>query len=622
MAEVGASALGASIAQEGFKKLASRVAESLITTAGKKLSALYDSFNVDFEPHLNATFERCANIKTILNRAEPIDLLSIYVNTNFVKGREEFDDIAVIDELRNNKRICITGRGGDGKTVFMKYLWLSLFNDPRGKIPVFIELRRINDLTSDDLLAYIYRSVIDVNSKITQSLFNAAIHAGLFVFILDGFDEVSRDKKDSVERQILSMSHSHPSATIVVSGRPDGRYDSWQMFANYRVLPLKKAQTIELLNKLSYDKSTKRRFIDRVKKDLYEKHQSFLSSPLLSTMMLLTFDQFADIPEKIYIFFDQAFDTLFLRHDATKEGFQRKKHTDLPIDRFKRYFSYFCMITYYDEKIELNETEIRSYAEKAFKANGVSVTSEAFIRDVVESICIMQREGLNYVFTHRSFQEYFAAYCLSTFIESRFRDIAFQLVGRPNDTAISMLLDMQRDKTETKFIIPTLEKVIGAGRASNCHKDIVSFVNHYECIIRSERIENNDRIYVNNAAKEHEFISLMIKLYPDFFFTQAEYAKFQRLDQKAIRSARKRHDLDPTDYITLIFDSGEKFKDPNQKHARIPLEELKSSGYEKYVQQLFTRLDVLLQSLIDRNAVVTSSIDEILGLNRSEGPQE
>jgi hypothetical protein len=29
-------------------------------------------------------------------------------------------------------------------------------------------------------------------------------------------------------------------------------------------------------------------------------------------MMLLTFDQFADIPEKIHLFYEQAFETLFL----------------------------------------------------------------------------------------------------------------------------------------------------------------------------------------------------------------------------------------------------------------------------------------------------------------------
>ena len=60
------------------------------------------------------------------------------------------------------------------------------------------------------------------------------------------------------------------------------------------------------------------KFIDNVKKHLYDKHKSFLSNPLLTTMMLLTFDQFAEIPEKMFLFYEQAFDTLFLKHDATK----------------------------------------------------------------------------------------------------------------------------------------------------------------------------------------------------------------------------------------------------------------------------------------------------------------
>ena len=31
--------------------------------------------------------------------------------------------------------------------------------------------------------------------------------------------------------------------------------------------------------------------------------------------MLLIFNQYADIPEKTHVFYDQAFDTLFARHE-------------------------------------------------------------------------------------------------------------------------------------------------------------------------------------------------------------------------------------------------------------------------------------------------------------------
>ncbi len=585
-----------------------------MASASKRLSVIYEAFQTDFEPHLQATFERCAYVKTILNRASPVDLLSIYVNTRFQKNDETIDDYDLIESLHQSKRVCVMGRGGDGKTVFMKYLWLSIFNNPKGKVPIFIELRRINEFQSDDLLAYIYRSVIDVKSKISQSHFEAATHEGLFVFILDGFDEIVQEKKDSIEKQILSLSHSHPEAIVVVSGRFDSRYDAWQMFSNYRVLPLGRKQTIDLLNKLSYDRSTKKRFIERVKKDLYDKHKSFLSSPLLTTMMLLTFDQFADIPEKIYIFFDQAFDTLFLRHDATKEGFQRKKHTDLPIDRFKRYFSYFCMISYFDEKFELTETDIRTYSEKAFKVNDVSVDIECFIKDLSESICIMQREGLHYIFTHRSFQEYFAAFCLANFIDTRFGDICISLVGRPNDNVLSMLLDMQRDKMETNFIIPNLKRIIDKAKLMNCHEDVVSFIRHFNCSIRVMRVDDKDRIAVSRASKDHDFISLIFKLYPDYSFSKTDFNNYKELDKPVLAAVRSDYKLDHKLFNDISFWNGDFEKDNKTKRAKLSYESLKSSGYEKYTHDIFNKLERLQRKLVRRSNATVRNIDEILNL--------
>lgn len=615
MATSAAIAIGEEIAKAGFRKIAQKLCDSVVANVGQHLSALHESFSSDFEPHLRATFERCSLVKTILNRAEPVELLSLYVNTKFNINNKPMDDYTVIEKIHDLRRVVISGLGGGGKTIFMKYLWLSLFNDPKGKIPIFIELRRINDFTSDDLLTYIYRSIVDVRSKVTEKVFQKATSEGVFTFLLDGFDEVSEDRKQSIEKQILKLSHENPKTTIIVSGRPDPRFDAWQVFSTLNVLPLKQDQTIELISKLNYDRQTKRRFSERVKKDLYKSHESFLSSPLLTTMMLLTFDQFADIPEKIYIFFEQAFDTLFLRHDATKEGFQRKKHTDLPIDRFKRYFSYFCLITYYEQKLEFSETDMRAYAEKAFEANAVDVKAGEFIKDIVESVCIMQREGLNFIFTHRSFQEYFTAYCLANFIEDNFEDILSQLVSRRNDTVISMLLDMQRDKTESKFIIPALKKNLESARSRGCFQDPVSFVNHYGCKVHIENIEKKDGLYVVSRNSNYDLLLTVSRLYPEHFYAKDDFKKFKEKDGRAIRKLRSAYNIEKP--ARSVRFNGDSYSPGNKSTVTtVPMRELCETGFADYSTDLLGRMDALLNSLVERNEQAKRSIADILKLGK------
>lgn len=225
--------------------------------------------------------------------------------------------------------------------------------------------------------------------------------------MFDGFDELLDEKRRTVERQILELSNNNLGCIVVVSTRPDDRIASWQSFSIFHVLPLDQKQVVSLISKIKYEPKTKSKFIERIKTDLFRRHQSFLSSPLLATMMLMTFDQFADIPEKVYLFYDQAFDTLFSKHDAVKEAFKRRMHSGLPIDVFKRYFSYFCLLSYFEQKYEFSDTELADYFKRGVNIEGVTLDAELFMRDLLESVCILQRDGLKVVFSHRSFQEFF-----------------------------------------------------------------------------------------------------------------------------------------------------------------------------------------------------------------------
>jgi hypothetical protein len=219
---------------------------------------------------------------------------------------------------------------------------------------------------------------------------------------------------------------------------------------------MNKNEIIKLVSKLHYDGPIKRKFIQRLKTDLYARHQSFLSSPLLATMMLLTFDQFADIPQKIHLFYEQAFDTLFAKHDATKEAFKRKMHTQLPIDVFKKHLSYFCLASYYDEKFEFSKEEVLEYVNKGLTIEGANINPGDFLLDMTESVCTLQRDGLKYVFTHRSFQEFFAAYCLSRVTSKHVAEILPHVARRPTDAVIGLLYDMNSELVESEFILPQL----------------------------------------------------------------------------------------------------------------------------------------------------------------------
>ena len=220
----------------------------------------------------------------------------------------------------------------------MKYLTICRFENSRGMIPLFVELRQLNALSSKKLLTYIHQSCASTGNSVTYEQFELALRAGGLVLILDGFDEIDFSHRDAISTQILEISLAYPRVPIVVSSRPDDKFGSWQDFYVFTICALEKDQVLELIDKIDYEEELKRRFRREVDRHLYEAHTSFLSSPLLSSIMLLTYEQFAEIPNKMHIFYEQAFAALFRRHDAQKSQFIRKTYTNLAIDDFRAFF--------------------------------------------------------------------------------------------------------------------------------------------------------------------------------------------------------------------------------------------------------------------------------------------
>lgn len=585
----------------GFKALAQKLANTVIEAAGKSVAPLFDSFTTDFEPHLAANFDRCSKVKTLINKAEPINILSIYENCIFACGKNKLDDFELIDLIPKKKNVIIAGTGGGGKTVFMKYLWLSLFVRG-GQIPVFIELRRINEITSDELLPYIFRSIVEVKSRVTEDQFYKAVHEGAFTFILDGFDEINRDKRDLLEQQILKLAHQNPEAIVIVSGRPDDRFAAWQAFSVFEVQPLNVKQVTSLISKIDYDKKIKKKFIDSIKKDLFKKHPTFLSSPLLATMMLLTFDQFAEIPEKEFLFYEQAFDTLFSRHDATKEGFRRNRYVPLTIDIFKKYFSFFCLFSYFEEKFEFSDDDLLIYLKKAFSVNGASVKAEDFVRDLIESICVMQRNGLEIQFTHRSFQEYFSAYCLANFVEEKMPEILWRMLGRPEDNVIPMLFEMKREKVENDFIVPRLKETIARLNESGA-TPVAKHYAAFDYTVHLYRMPKMYRLSVSGGNSYYQFITLLRLLYrADFASIHNKDDNYRDDDNRAGALIAKQRRLKKKGSLK-IGDS-----------VRLEPHELDGMGFSRYCKNDLLVLQKILDKAVKQNTKASKNLSEILGL--------
>jgi predicted NACHT family NTPase len=277
------------------------------------------------------------------------------------------------------------------------------------------------------LPTFLFHSCAFKQQKDARVLFDKAIEEGQFFFILDGFDELVPSKANAVEKEVIKLSNNGKNI-VVVSGRPADRFGAWVNFFTHHVAPLTKDQVIALVERVEFNQVIKKKFISQVKRSLYDAHKDFISRPLLATMMLLTYNSFAEIPSRIHVFYDQAFDTLFSRHDATKEAFKRQRYTDFEIYKFKRIFGIFCLITYVEQATEFTESTVREFIRRAGRIAGTRLKPDAFLKDIMNSVCVLQRDGLSIVFSHRSFQEYFCAYSFLKLSNDEAREVALPTI--------------------------------------------------------------------------------------------------------------------------------------------------------------------------------------------------
>ena len=389
--------------------------------------------------------------------------------------------------------------------------------------------------------------MININPSFNKEQLDYALKLGRVLFILDGFDEVNNEEREHIEKEILSLSNNYHGIRILISSRYDSRFSSWEEFYQYHVQDLDKNKALTLINKLDYDRQVKHAFMKELENKLYKSHESFASNPLLLTMMLLTYEQIAEIPNKIHLFYEQAFLTLFNKHDSLKSLYKRKSYTQLPLDDFKRCLEAFCLLSYTDRLYYFEDGQITKYLNNSIKLSGVNTNSESFLNDLLDSVCILQRDGLGFTFTHRSFQEYFSAqFLVNKSMEGKIKifDKIFSLSW--TDNVISMLYDINPELLEKEWIIPKLEKIVSDIEGLK-HDVFLTLNKMYSSInVTFDEDTNQDVLAfgTGDSMKKHsDFCFFIIRLYSE------EYKDFNKCIQ--VNTVEKEFEDELINYIGM-----------------------------------------------------------------------
>lgn len=483
-----------------------------------------------YERYLTSSFERFLFTKSFFYREEPVSLYHFYVPLSLGVAKKRVTAPGAKDVIALSSRVVVTAAAGSGKSVFMRHLFLDSVASSTA-LPVFVQLRDVQS-TKSGLKGALVAALADLGANLPAEHLEEAFKSGGFVFLLDGFDEIPSTARSQMAGQISHLGSQYPNCSFIVSSRPDSAFGGWTEYMLVELLPLVLDEACTLVEKLPGDEHLRMRFIKDLKEGLFEKHEDFLSNPLLLSMMLLTYGEMGEVPDKLSTFYSQAYDTLFLRHDALKRGFKRERVSGLDIQDFARVLSAFSLLSYDRRIVKFPHAEGLKLARRASVIAKVPVAAEAFLADCLQAVCLLLEDGLDVAFAHRSFQEYFTALFIAeapseqqNLLIKKYSDFARR------DAVFSLLYEICPDPLDEHFFLPGLSRLrerLGIKAAVG----ITHYTRFLKLMYEDLRVMEDGDVHLLFSGGTHEFDFLLLAVRTVF---RRLGLKLRRPDSKSLR---------------------------------------------------------------------------------------
>ncbi|MCT7985126.1 NACHT domain-containing protein [Laspinema sp. A4] len=327
--------------------------------------------------------------------------------------RTEEPPITGLKAVADYSKLTILGKPGAGKTTFLKYLGIQCIEGKflGDRLPIFITLKDFAEEANQlSLLEYIanFNKVLSLQEILQQ---------GKALVLLDGLDEVREKDSDIIVKKIRDCSNTFWKNHFVMTCRIAAQEYTFEKFTEVEMADFEPTQISNFANKWFKNKEVKpETFINHLEN--YPKIQELATSPLLLTLLCLTFDQTGYFPANRSELYKQCLDVL-LGKWVDKPGIGRDPvYKKLSKPRKKDLFSKIALTTFesgdYFFKQEEAEHYITDYIRNLPDANTDEEVRQLDSEAVLGSIeaqhgLLIERAKEIYSFSHLTFHEYFTA---------------------------------------------------------------------------------------------------------------------------------------------------------------------------------------------------------------------
>ncbi len=364
-----------------------------------------------FKQYLARTYYKCKYLNVLVLPNQQIDIDQIYLPLKIKSTKNQRETLIngfIEDLLKTHEKILISDTAGMGKSTLSKYLTLRIIEENKG-IPVLIDLRNLKETNS--IIDEIYQQINPIIETFSKELILKFVEQGEFIFIFDGFDEIQQKNADLIIRDIKVFIEKAYANWFILTSRPEPTLASFGDFQLFNISPLTNDEAYKLIN--IYDSLSNLNIAEKLIDDIKLKHHqvsTFLNNPFLVSLLYKTYTYTKDIPSSKVTFYDEVYCALFKNHDLSKDGWRRHKESKLEIQQFRILLRQLAFDTVKLNLVSYSRQEFIEYIILAKeKCIGIIVDENNFLNDLLSAVPLFVEEGLKIKWSHKSFQDFFAA---------------------------------------------------------------------------------------------------------------------------------------------------------------------------------------------------------------------
>lgn len=460
-----------------------------------KENEIYQIQSNEIERYLMYIKNSCIYTKTLIYRTAPVRLMDIFTMPRLschISGSERIISPYQMSDLTSiSNKGLVVGNGGSGKSTLLKYLLLKVLEQGR-QIPIYFELRNTIIRRDLSLIDNLFEEIKERGCLISKEAYIYGLETGRFVLFLDAIDEVNN--RLNLISELNSLSNIEP-LTIYLTSRPVAI--NWEVLTKYKIfhiLPFEQEQIVSFLNKIYYSDEN---FYLKIKEKIIHyinNNATQLNNPLLISVVALAFNSFdsADIIEQSNSLVEVMINTLWIRHDATKNGYKRKTSVSenimLSVCTTIGFYTVLREIYVFDEELIVTKVQ-----------KNLNVNAKEIIFDLVEVgiLTIHCVEGKNKIsFVHRMFQVYFASKYIMDCSDDMYENIVEFLIHNKNQGELGELLDNVYDTDKLRFALKvvypavvSLEALIN-NKTERYQQCFNLFIKYIDIILESQKDSN------------------------------------------------------------------------------------------------------------------------------------